>query len=65
MSEIQGWNDAELAQKIQEARLALFRERVKHGRRQLENTAILRRLRREIAKMLTVQGERMKGKRHE
>ncbi|MGH0036914.1 MAG: 50S ribosomal protein L29 [Myxococcota bacterium] len=48
---------AELAQKIEETRNELFNVRVKHATGQLENTAMIRTLKREIARMESILGE--------
>ncbi|MFQ5514727.1 MAG: 50S ribosomal protein L29 [Myxococcota bacterium] len=50
--------DDELEARIAELRDELFRARVKHGTGQLENTALLKKTRREIARALTVRAER-------
>ena len=41
-------------------RKALFETRYKHATRQLEDTASLRRQRKDLARMLTIKGERIK-----
>ena len=52
----------ELSQKIREARGALFDARVKHSTGQLENTATMRGLRRDIARAQTILRERSEAK---
>ncbi len=47
----------ELRAREQELRQELFNLRFQHATRQLENTARLRQVRREIARVLTVAGE--------
>lgn len=48
---------AELAQKIQDTRRELFNVRVKQATGQLENTAMLKTLKRDIARMETILSE--------
>jgi len=48
---------AELVQKIVETRDELFNVRIKHSTGQLENTARLKALRRDIARMETILSE--------
>jgi ribosomal protein L29 len=45
-------SDAQVAAKLQEAEVALVRARFKHSLGQLENTSVLRRHRRDIARFL-------------
>ncbi|MHB8765422.1 MAG: 50S ribosomal protein L29 [Deferrisomatales bacterium] len=52
----------ELGAKDAELRQELFNLRFQHATRQLENTARLSQVRREIARVLTVLGERTSGK---
>ena len=52
----------ELSQKIREARGSLFDARVKHTTGQLENTATMRGLRRDIARAQTILRERSEAK---
>ena len=57
-AELKELSKDELSQKLQEARGALFDARVKHATGQLENTAIVGALRREIARAQTILRER-------
>jgi large subunit ribosomal protein L29 len=54
-------SDTELAERVLESRDQLFRLRIKHATQQLENTAGLRRAKRDLARALTLEAER-KGK---
>lgn len=51
-------SDSELATRIAETKEELFRLRVQHATLQLADTSQLRLVRRDIARMLTVQRER-------
>ncbi len=51
-------SDDELATRITETKEELFRLRVQHATLQLADTSQLRQVRRDIARMLTVQRER-------
>jgi len=51
-------SDEELAVKERDLREDLFRSNFKHGGRQLENTARLRELRQDIARIMTVRHEK-------
>jgi large subunit ribosomal protein L29 len=53
--------DAELSDRVREARDQLFKLRIKHSTQQLENTAGLRRAKKDLARALTIEAER-KGK---
>lgn len=53
--------DAELSDRVREARDQLFKLRIKHATQQLENTASLRRAKKDLARALTLAAER-KGK---
>jgi large subunit ribosomal protein L29 len=57
-SDLRDLSDAELREHIQTARRELFGLRFQHATSELENTAGLRRAKREIARALTVQRER-------
>jgi large subunit ribosomal protein L29 len=57
-SDVRDLTDAELREHIQTARRELFGLRFQHATSELENTASLRRAKREIARALTVQRER-------
>ncbi len=54
-TEIRHLSSEELSEKLAEAREALFNLRFQHATGQLENTARIKDVRREIARMLTVQ----------
>ena len=56
-TEIRHLSDEELQVKLAEAREALFNLRFQHATGQLENTARIKDVRRDIARMLTVQRE--------
>jgi large subunit ribosomal protein L29 len=56
-TEIRDLSDDELQEKLAEAREALFNLRFQHATGQLENTARIKDVRRDIARMLTVQRE--------
>ena len=57
-SELRELGIEELAQKARETRDELFNANVKHATGQLENTAMLKTLRRGIARIETVLGEK-------
>ena len=57
-SELRELEVEELAQKAREARSEFFNARVKHATGQLENTAKLKRLRRDIARVECVLTEK-------
>jgi large subunit ribosomal protein L29 len=57
-SELRELSPEELTQKIADQRAELFNAKVKHATGQLENTARLGRLRKEIARVETVLAER-------
>ncbi len=57
-AELKALSQDELSQKIREARGALFDAHVKHTTGQLENTAAMRGLRRDIARAQTILRER-------
>jgi len=54
-------SDTELKDRVNETRDQLFKLRIKHSTQQLENTAGLRRAKRDLARALTLEAER-KGK---
>ncbi|MEW5853592.1 MAG: 50S ribosomal protein L29 [Myxococcota bacterium] len=56
--EIRAKSDEDLATEEKALRKAIFDTRYKHATRQLEDTASLRRQRRDLARMLTVKSER-------
>ena len=53
-AELQDLTDTELAEQIQTARRELFGLRFQHATGELDNTASLRRAKREVARALTV-----------
>ena len=57
-SDIRDLSDGELREHIQTARRELFGLRFQHATSELENTAGLKRAKREIARALTIQRER-------
>ena len=57
-SDLRKLSDAELADRVREMRDQLFDLRIKHATQQLEKSAGLRQARRDLARALTVQGER-------
>ena len=57
-SELRDLNDTELAEQVATARRDLFGLRFQHATGELDNTAGLRRAKREVARVLTVQRER-------
>jgi large subunit ribosomal protein L29 len=57
-SDVRDLTDTELREHIQTARRELFGLRFQHATSELENTASLKRAKREIARALTVQRER-------
>ena len=57
-SDVRDLTDAELREHIQTARRELFGLRFQHATSELENTAGLKRAKREIARALTIQRER-------
>jgi large subunit ribosomal protein L29 len=54
-------SEQELAQREQELREAQFRLRLRRGTNQLESPAALRQARRDLARVLTIQGERARA----
>jgi len=59
-AELRGLSPEELEEKARERREELFNAKVKHATGQLENTARLGTLRKEIARLETVLAERQK-----
>jgi large subunit ribosomal protein L29 len=57
-SDVRDLTDNELREHIQTARRELFGLRFQHATSELENTASLKRAKREIARALTIQRER-------
>ena len=57
-SDVRDLTDTELREHIQTSRRELFGLRFQHATSELENTANLKRAKREIARALTVQRER-------
>lgn len=56
--------DHELEQKLKQSREELFNLRFQHATGQLDNSSRLNQVRRDIARILTVQSARLKGKEH-
>lgn len=54
--------DEELAQRLKQSREELFNLRFQHAAGQLENTSRLRQVRRDIARILTVQSARKRAR---
>lgn len=61
-AEIRDLTDDEIEQRIAEAREELFRLRFRAATQQLENPALIRKLRRDVARMKTILGERERAK---
>jgi|DewCreStandDraft_4_1066084.scaffolds.fasta_scaffold01499_44 large subunit ribosomal protein L29 len=61
-SELRGMSDQELRAKENETAQELFRLRFRHASGQLDNTARLRQLRRELARIKTLLKEREVGR---
>jgi len=57
-ADLRDLSDAELREHLQTARRELFGLRFQHATSELENTAGLKRAKREIARALTIQRER-------
>ncbi len=57
-SDVRDLTDTELREHVQTARRELFGLRFQHATSELENTATLKRAKREIARALTIQRER-------
>jgi large subunit ribosomal protein L29 len=57
-SDVRDLTDTELREHIQTARRELFGLRFQHATSELENTASLKRAKREIARALTIQRQR-------
>lgn len=57
-SEVHALEDQDLVEKVRDAREEAFNLRLKHATGELENTANLRASRRNLARLLTVAGER-------
>ncbi len=60
-SAFRGQTDAELAAALEEAHREMFNLRMRHATRQLENHQALRRARKQIARLKTIQTERALG----
>jgi large subunit ribosomal protein L29 len=58
---IRRMSDAEIARALEEAQRELFNLRMRHATRQLENHQAIRRVRRQIARLKTIQTERRLG----
>lgn len=61
-SEIRELSSEELVEKATEMRTELFTARIRHSTGQLENTAKLRTLRRDVARIETILREKRGGK---
>jgi large subunit ribosomal protein L29 len=59
--ELRGLSDDDLAKKLAEQREELFNLRFQDATGALDNTARLKQTKREIARILTLQGERARG----
>jgi large subunit ribosomal protein L29 len=59
--ELRDLSDDELTVKEQELRETVFRFRLRRGTNQLDNPAALRRARRDIARIKTILGERVRS----
>ena len=64
-AELRALNADELAKKLAEQQEALMRYRFSHATAALENTALLNKTRREIARIETVLNEKKTGAAHE
>ena len=60
-AELREMTDAELAQALEDAHRELFNLRMRHATRQLENHQALSRVRKQIARIKTLQTERRLG----
>jgi large subunit ribosomal protein L29 len=60
-ADIRGKTDAELSEQLKSAQNALFTARFENFTNKLDDTAKMRRLRREIARIKTVQSERKRA----
>ena len=56
--EARDYDDTELARRVSEARAELFNQRFQHATGALENTARIKDVRRDLARLLTVERER-------
>jgi len=56
--EARDYDDTELARRVSEARAELFNLRFQHATGALENTARIKDVRRDLARLLTVERER-------
>lgn len=59
--ELREQNDAEMTQALDDAYRELFNLRMRHATRQLENNRALRKVRKQIARIKTIQTERRLG----
>jgi len=57
-AEIREMTDDEIREKVEEIREELFRLRFRSATQMLENPALVRTLRRDLARLLTIQSER-------
>ncbi len=60
-SELREMADRELKRKVEELRRELLSTRIQHAGQQLKNPLKLREIRREIARVLTIIGEKARG----
>lgn len=60
-AEIREMTDAEIQEKVEEIREELFRLRFRSATQALENPAMVRSLKRDLARLLTVQSERRRA----
>ena len=60
-ADLRGKTDAEISEQLKTAQNALFTTRFENFTNKLDDTAKMRRLRREIAQIKTVQGERKRA----
>jgi large subunit ribosomal protein L29 len=61
-AEIRDMTDPEIAQRIDDTREELFRLRFRGATQPLENPSLLRSLRREVAQLKTILGERQRAR---
>lgn len=61
VADIRELNEAEISERVDQIREELFRLRFRSATQELENPALLRQLRRELARLKTVQRQRELG----
>jgi large subunit ribosomal protein L29 len=59
--ELRELSDAEMVRALEDAQRELFNLRMRHATRQLENSHAMRRVRKQIARIKTIQAERRLG----